>query len=94
MDRRSFLAASSCLLLSGHTVLASGRQGLPTQWKVGDKTGRGANGAVNDLVIAWPPGRKPVLMALYLSESSKSTVELSAAHAEIAAIVARELVPA
>jgi beta-lactamase class A len=81
-------------MINASTGLKMVRQGLPTAWKVGDKTGKGANGAVNDLVIAWPPGRKPVLMALYLSESSKRMAELSAAHAEIAGIVAREVVRA
>lgn len=78
-------------MINASTGLKMFRQGLPTEWKVGDKTGKGANGAVNDLVIAWPPGRKPLLVALYLSESSKTVAELSAAHAEIAGIVAREV---
>lgn len=73
---------------TGLTLL---RAGLPTPWKVGDKSGRGANGAVNNLAIAWPPERKPVLIALYLSESSRTVDELSRAHAEIADIIAREV---
>ena len=31
------------------------RAGLPSGWRVGDKTGNGANGAANDVAIAWPP---------------------------------------
>jgi beta-lactamase class A len=31
------------------------RAGLPKDWKVGDKTGRGANGATNDIAILRPP---------------------------------------
>ena len=81
-------------MINASTGLKMFRQGLPTDWKVGDKTGKGANGAVNDLVIAWPPGRKPVLVALYLSDSSQSGADLSAAHAEIGRIVAREVVRA
>ena len=90
--------ASRELLLGWMTNASTGlkmfRQGLPTDWKVGDKTGKGANGAVNDLVIAWPPGRKPILVALYLSDSLQSVADLSAAHAEIGRIVAREVVRA
>jgi beta-lactamase class A len=60
------------------------RAGIPKNWKAGDKTGTGANGAVNDLAILWPPGRKPILIAIYMSESTQSTEALTAAHAEIA----------
>lgn len=81
-------------MINSSTGLKMFRHGLPTDWKVGDKTGRGANGAVNDLVVAWPPDRKPILVALYLSDSSQSAAELSAAHAEIGRIVAREVVRA
>lgn len=60
------------------------RAGLPSGWKAGDKTGTGRNGAVNDLAILWPLGRKPILVAIYLSESKKPNDDLVAAHAEIA----------
>jgi beta-lactamase class A len=60
------------------------RAGIPKSWKAGDKTGTGASGAVNDLAVLWPPGRKPVLIAIYMSESTLSTEALTAAHAEIA----------
>lgn len=30
------------------------RAGLPLDWKVGDKTGAGENGAVNDVAVTWP----------------------------------------
>jgi beta-lactamase class A len=78
-------------MINASTGLQMLRKGLPKEWKVGDKTGRGANGAVNDLAILWPPDRKPILMALYLSDASKTIAELSAAHVEIAGIVAREV---
>src|SRR5262249_5430218 len=32
------------------------RAGLPAEWVVGDKTGTGAAGALNDVAIATPPG--------------------------------------
>ena len=79
-------------MINSSTGLTMVRQGLPAQWKVGDKTGRGENGAVNDLVITWPPGRKPVLMALYLSDSKRTIAELSAVHAQIGGLVAREII--
>ena len=48
---------------TGPTLL---RAGLPPGWTVGDKTGRG-QGAVNDIAIATPPGRAPLLMAVFVS---------------------------
>ena len=70
------------------------RSGLPADWKAGDKTGNGANGAANDLMIAWPPGRSAVIGTVYLSESTQPTAALDQAHAEIgglfAAAVARQ----
>ena len=41
------------------------RAGVPKDWSVGDKTGRGANGATNDIAILRPPGRAPILVAIY-----------------------------
>ncbi|MGB9989457.1 class A beta-lactamase [Pseudoduganella rhizocola] len=41
------------------------RAGLPKDWKVGDKTGAGAYGSNNDIAIIWPPGRAPVVAAMY-----------------------------
>jgi beta-lactamase class A len=43
------------------------RAGLPKGWKVGDKTGTGANGTSNDVGIVWPAKRAPVLLAAYLT---------------------------
>jgi beta-lactamase class A len=71
-------------MMTSTTGLSRIRAGVPTDWKAGDKTGTGARGAVNDVAIIWPPGRKPILMAVYMSESSLRTEALSAAHADIA----------
>jgi beta-lactamase class A len=69
------------------TGLTRIRAGLPQGWQAGDKSGTGTNGAVNDVAIAWPPGRAPILMAVYLSESQADTEALSAVHADIARAV-------
>ncbi len=78
-------------MVSSGTGLQRLRAGLPSDWKAGDKTGTGENGAVNDLAILWPPGRKPILIAVYMSESPLKTGELAAAHAEIAREIVAEL---
>lgn len=71
-------------LESASTGLRRLRAGLPTDWRVGDKTGSGSGGAVNDVAVAWPPGRPPVVLAVYLSGSTRPMAELEAAHAEVA----------
>ena len=77
-------------MAASRTGLDRVRAGLPKSWNPGDKTGTGANGAVNDLLIAYPPGRRPIFVAIYMSESKLSTPALCAAQAEIGGIVARE----
>ncbi len=84
------LSASSRGLLSSWMANATPglgriRAGIPKSWRAGDKSGTGANGAVNDLAILWPPGRKPILVAIYMSDTTQSMETLTAAHAEIAA---------
>jgi len=51
------------------------RAGLPAGWRVGDKTGSGANGTTNDVAIIdqvghGQVGRAPVLLACFLTGSS------------------------
>ena len=79
-------------LKDAKTGLARLRAGLPPDWLVGDKTGTGANGAANDVAIVWPPGRSPILIAAYLSDSSAAPDVLNAAHEAIAATVTRNMI--
>lgn len=68
------------------------RSGLPSTWRVGDKTGtwNGEHNATNDVAIAWPPGKAPIIIACYLSENAAGASARNAAHAEIARIIAEE----
>jgi len=63
------------------------RAGLPSEWKVGDKTGRGSNGATNDIAIIRPPGKPPILLAIYFVGSTASSEARQAAIADVARIV-------
>lgn len=64
------------------------RAGLPKSWVVGDKTGTGRRRAVNDLAIATPPNRAPILIASYFSDSSSEASVLEAGQADVARWVA------
>jgi beta-lactamase class A len=67
------------------------RAGFPKDWRIGDKTGSGDHGTANDIAIAWPPGRKPLVLAVYLTESTISPDAQNAAIAEVARAVAATL---
>lgn len=64
------------------------RAGLPKDWRVGTKAGTGARGAMNDLAIAWPPNRPPILIASYLDAPNSTDDARAGAHQEIARQVA------
>jgi beta-lactamase class A len=57
-------------LTASTTGSAMLRAGLPAGWLVGDKTGQGDSGAVNDIAVVTPPGRKPLLVAVYTVSAS------------------------
>jgi beta-lactamase class A len=78
-------------LQGNKTGAAMIRAGVPTNWIVGDKTGRGANGATNDIAILRPPDRAPVLLAIYSVGSTEPANDRAAAIAEVAKIVAESL---
>lgn len=63
------------------------RAGVPKDWRVGDKTGAGGFGTNNDVGILWPPGRAPLIVAVYLTETTKPLDERNAVIAEVARIV-------
>lgn len=68
------------------------RAGFPSDWRVGDKTGTwtAEHNATNDVAIAWPPGRAPIVIASYLAASEVDLPARNAAHAEIGRIIAEE----
>jgi beta-lactamase class A len=60
------------------------RAGLPADWRVGDKTGTGGNGATSDVAIAWPPGgHPPVIITAYLADSSAPLDDRNRALADV-----------
>jgi beta-lactamase class A len=64
------------------------RAGLPSDWRVGEKTGSN-DFQNNDVAILWPPGRKPLLVAAYYENEATDTSGRSAVLAAVGRIVAR-----
>src|SRR6266536_1047054 len=70
------------------------RAGVPTNWILGDKPGRGSNGATNDIAVMRPPDRAPILLAIYSVGSTATPNDRAAAVAEVANIVAESFMSA
>lgn len=63
------------------------RAGIPKDWRIGDKSGAGGNGARGIIAVMWPPGRKPLTAAIYLTETEASFDARNAAIAEIGSVL-------
>ena len=64
---------------------------LPAGWRVGDKTGSGGHGSTNDVGIAWPLQRAPIVIAVYLTETSKPDEQRNATLAAVGRAIAAGL---
>ena len=60
------------------------RAGVPADWRVGDKTGTGDHNTANDIGIFWPPGRAPLIVTAFYTQSRAKDVERDAVLAEAA----------
>ncbi|ABD88276.1 class A beta-lactamase [Rhodopseudomonas palustris] len=67
------------------------RAGLPSSWRVGDKTGSGSHGSSNDVAVIWPQDRAPLIIAAYLTETAGSDDQRNATHASVARSIAASL---
>lgn len=69
------------------------RAGLPAGWQVGDKTGSGFQGEANDIAVAWPPDRAPLVITVYTAPADPNSDQGRPTVAAAADIVARTLLP-
>jgi beta-lactamase class A len=65
------------------------RAGLPGDWRVGDKTGTGDNGAANDIAVIWPPDRGPIIVTAYFVQPTGSDDERDRIFPKVGELVAR-----
>ncbi|WP_435858563.1 class A beta-lactamase [Streptomyces pathocidini] len=78
-------------LLANTTGGARLRAGLPSDWAVADKTGGGEYGTNNDVGIAWPVGRPPIVMAVLTTRYEPDAVADNPLIAETATLLAAAL---
>lgn len=62
------------------------RKGLPSDWILGHKTGTGEDGPTNDIGVAWPPNRGPVIVTVYYDRKGRTMKENATVLAEVGRI--------
>ena len=67
------------------------RAGLPADWRVGDRTGAGGHGARGVIAVIWPPGRAPIVVAIYIADTEASLDERDQAIAELSAALVADI---
>jgi beta-lactamase class A len=65
------------------------RAGIPEGWRVADKTGTGERAQTNDIAVIWPPGRAPIVLAVYYAQSPAPEDVRDAVLAEAARVAVR-----
>ncbi|GEK93916.1 class A beta-lactamase [Gluconobacter wancherniae] len=79
-------------MVANQTGDARIRAGVPKSWRVGDKTGTGSRGTINDIAFIMPPEKTPFALSIYLTGSPLSANAGNAIIAEIARTIAEMMV--
>jgi beta-lactamase class A len=79
-------------LMDNKTGDAKLRAGLPSAWTVGDKTDGGNNGTMADVAFVLAPNRKPLIVSVYMTETTASFDDRNAGIADIARALKQALV--
>nr|WP_297462093.1 class A beta-lactamase [uncultured Halomonas sp.] len=79
-------------LMASKTGDAKLRAGLPKDWRIGDKTGGGENGTTNDIAVIWPPGHEPLIVTVYITQTTASLDDRNAAIADIGRAIKATLI--
>lgn len=75
-------AVLAAWLIENRTGDARIRAGVPADWRVGDKTGTCDAGTAADVAVLYPPGRAPLLLAIYVHGATLDGPAINALHAE------------
>jgi beta-lactamase class A len=78
-------------MIANKTGDAKLRAGLPSDWIVGDKTGGGNNGTMADVAIVMPVNKQPLIVAVYMTETTAAFDDRNAGIAEIAKALGEEM---
>jgi len=78
-------------MLGSRTGALRIKAGIPPDWIIGDKTGTGQYGSANDIAVLWPPGRRPLVLAVYTRQHRQQAAANEAVIAAAARIVVDSL---
>jgi beta-lactamase class A len=67
------------------------RGGLPSGWKIADKTGNNGKDATGDIAVAWPSSGGPVLICAYTQGGAPTAPQLQTVFADIGRMVGHQL---
>lgn len=67
------------------------RAGIPSDWRIADRTGSGGHGTRAIVAVMWPPGRAPLIAAIYLTETNASVDARNHAIAELGKALAMDV---
>ena len=63
------------------------RKHLPEGWRIAERTGAGGNGSRGYTAIIWPTDKKPIAVAIYMTETNATMQERNAVIAEISLVL-------
>lgn len=67
------------------------RAGIPADWALAGKTGSGPYGIANDMAVLWPPGRAPLVLAVFSRRPARDAARRDEVVAEAARLAVRAL---
>lgn len=67
------------------------RANLPAGWRAADKTGANGENTSNDIAVFWPPGKRPIIVAAFITECTGPESKRAAMLAEIGKLVRESL---
>ncbi|MFD1950957.1 class A beta-lactamase [Sphingomonas arantia] len=78
-------------MAASRTGLGMLRAGVPQDWRVADKTGRGQTGTSAVIGVLWPPKRAPIVIASYLTQAKIEGAAADGVHRDVAQAVVAAL---
>ena len=67
------------------------RASIPDNWQIADKSGSGGHGSRGIVAAMWPPGRAPIVVALYIADTDAPLEARNAAVARLGAALLKAL---
>lgn len=74
-------------MLDDQVASALLRATLPIDWKIADKTGAGGHGSRSIIAVVWPPAQQPLVVAIYITQTTAPVTDSNKAIARIGAVL-------